>query len=114
MMLGGVESITRIIWTQLVLLSQASVAVQVRVMTFVWPQPFVTRSVYLTATEPQPSWAVAVPVTFVPVSAPHSRVALAGQVSLGGTVSLMRIVNDQVLLLPQASCASQVRVITHG
>src|SRR5437867_2455123 len=42
---GLVVSRTVIVWTQLTLLPQASVAVQVRAMTFVAPQPLVTESV---------------------------------------------------------------------
>ena len=43
-MVGGVVSRTVIVWTALVLLPQASVAVQVRAITFVAPQLVVTRS----------------------------------------------------------------------
>src|SRR5437667_9022149 len=77
---GGVVSRTVIVCTQLVLLPQASVAVQVRNITLVPAQLLLTASVELIVTVPQPSWAVATPVMLVLVSAGHSRVTLSGQV----------------------------------
>ena len=62
--------------------------------------------------EPQASVAVATPVLFVEVSAGHSRTRSAGTVRAGGVVSLTVICCTQVLLLPQASVAVQVRLIT--
>src|SRR6266481_6628602 len=57
------------------------------------------------------SVAVAMPVMFVIGATVHSRVMSAGQTMTGGTVSLKPIVCTQPLLLPQASCADQVRKI---
>src|SRR5207247_5790800 len=88
------------------------VAVQVRAMTLVAPQLLVTESRYVTVTAPHPSCAVATPVTFVVVLAGQSRVILVGQIRLGRVVSRTVMVCTQLLLLPQASVAVQVRAIT--
>src|SRR5438552_18370743 len=61
------------------------------------------------ATEPQPSWAVAMPVALVVMLAGHSRVRLAGQVIEGGVVSRTVIVCTQLALLAHWSVAVQVR-----
>src|SRR6266705_5072806 len=111
-MTGGVVSRTVMVWTQRELLPQASVAIQVRAMTLVALQLFVTESLKLTLTAPQPSWAVATPVEFVPVSAGHSSTRFGGQVMTGGVVSRTVMVWRQLLLLPQASVAVQVRAMT--
>src|SRR2546422_8489297 len=63
LIVGGVVSRTVMVWTQLLLLPHWSVAVQVRAMSLVPPQPLLTESLKLTFTKPQPSWAVATPVT---------------------------------------------------
>jgi hypothetical protein len=52
---GGVVSLTVIVWMQLVLLPHWSVAVQVRAITRVFPQFVVTRSLYRSVTALQPS-----------------------------------------------------------
>src|SRR6266581_3015628 len=111
-MTGGVVSRTVMVWMQLLLMPQASVAVQVRAMTLVPPQLLVTESLKLMLTEPQPSRAVATPVKLVLVSAGHSSTTFVGQVMTGGVVSSTEIVCAQLLLLPQASVAVQVRVMT--
>src|SRR6266568_9252179 len=111
-MAGGVVSRTVIVWMQLLLLPQASVAVQVRAMTLVPPQLLVTESLKLMLTELQPSSAVATPVKLVLVSAGHSSTTFVGQVITGGVVSSTVIVWTQLLLLPQASAAVQVRAMT--
>src|SRR6266511_2665043 len=60
-----------------------------------------------------PSWAVATPVTFVPVSViGHSSTTLGGQVMVGFTVSRTVMVCAQLMLLLHASVAVQVRVMT--
>src|SRR5438874_6977579 len=84
---GLVMSRTVMVCTQLVLLPQASMAVQVRAMILVAPQLLVTESRYVTVTAPHPSWAVATPVAFVLVLAGQSKVTSAGQIRLGRVVS---------------------------
>ena len=86
-MVGGVVSRTVIVCTQLVLFPQWSLAVQVREMTFVPPQPVTTLSLKLTVTTPQSSCAAATPVAFVVVLAGHSRTRSGGQVIVGGLTS---------------------------
>src|SRR5206468_425109 len=63
-------------------------------------------------TEPQPSRAAATPVIFVRVSPGHSRTTFAGSASAGRVVSRTVIVCTQLLELPPASVAFQVRVMT--
>src|SRR6266404_5381394 len=70
---GAVVSRIVIVWVQLALVPQPSVAVQVRAITSEAPQPVVTASAYVTATWPHASCAEATPVAFVLVSAGHSR-----------------------------------------
>ncbi len=65
----------------------------------------------MTVTEPQPSEAVATPVTSVVGEAGHSRTTLLGQVMVGGVVSRTVMVWTQWALLPQASVAVQVRAM---
>src|SRR5207247_380419 len=97
---GLVVSRTVMVWTQVVVLPQWSVAVQVRAITLVPAQLLVTASLYLTVTALQLSWAVAAPVLFVLVSAGHSSTTLAGQVIVGLVVSRTVIVWTQLTLLP--------------
>src|SRR5436309_13216476 len=91
-MLGGVMSRTVIVCRALALLPQASVAVQVRAITFVLAQLVVTTSLKLMLTLPQPSEAVATPVTFVVVTAGHSSTRFVGATIVGGVVSCTVIV----------------------
>src|SRR5437899_406404 len=77
-MTGAVVSTTVIVWTPFVLFPQASVAVQVRLITLVPPQLLFTASRKLIDTAPHPSCAVAIPVAFVRVSAGHSNVRSGG------------------------------------
>src|SRR5436309_2221746 len=58
---GLVVSTTVMVWTQVAKLPKSSVAVQVRVMTPVLPQPGAKASVWLMATLPQVSLPVADP-----------------------------------------------------
>ncbi len=60
----------------------------------------------------QPSVAVATPVTFVRVSPGHWSTRFAGSLNAGGVVSRTVMVCAQLALLPQASVAVQVRVMT--
>src|SRR6266567_3402364 len=109
---GGVVSLTVIVCTQLALLPQSSVAVQVRATIVLPPQVLLTLSLWLTVTALHPSRAVATPVTIVVGRAGHSRVMFVGQVIVGGVVSRIVIVWTQSVLLPQASIAVQVREMT--
>src|SRR6266567_4440320 len=63
-------------------------------------------------TEPQPSVAVATPVTFVAVLPGHWRTRLAGSLSDGGVVSTTVMVWRALALLPHWSVAAQAREIT--
>src|SRR6266542_204384 len=96
----------------LVTLLLASVAVQVRVMTPVLPQPGAKASVWLIVTVPHVSLPVASPVPTGLVSPVHSTVVSDGTVRLGLVVSTIVIVCTQVFKLSQSSVAVQVRVMT--
>jgi hypothetical protein len=109
---GGVVSTAAIVCGPLMLFPQASVAVQVRVITLVLPQPGALVSAWLIVTSPQVSNPVAVPVVAGLVSPLHSTVAASGKVRLGAVVSTTVIVWAPLVLFPQASVADQVRVIT--
>src|SRR6266498_168641 len=98
--------------TQLTLLEQPSVAVQVRAMTLEPPQLVVIESLYWIVTALQASCAVATPQALVLVSAGHSRIWFGGQVMVGLRVSRTVVVCRQEALLPQSSVAVQVRAIT--
>jgi len=113
-MTGAVVSVTVIVWVQVPALLQLSVAVHVRVMTDALAQvPAATLSLAETAGAPsQLSVAAALPVLTGAVEASHVTVTLAGQVMTGAVASTTRIVWPQLLLLPQASFAVQVRVMT--
>src|SRR6266853_2924533 len=109
---GLVVSRTVIICTALVVLPQASAAVQVRAITFVPLQLLVTESEKVRVTALQVSCASAAPVAFVPVLvAGHSRTTLAGITSEGRVVSRTAIVCTQETELPQPSVAVHVRKI---
>src|SRR5205814_10580587 len=100
-----------IVCTQLALLPQPSVAVQVRRML---PLPvqlaLPTASTKLMLAAPlHVSVAVAAPVLFVVGATVHSKLMAAGQVMTGATVSWKRMVCTQLALLPQPSVAVQVR-----
>src|SRR6266850_554597 len=85
--LGLVVSTTVIFCAALVALLQASVAVQVRVITPVLPQPGANESIWLIVTAPQVSLPVAWPVPAGLVSPVHSTVLSDGTVRLGLVVS---------------------------
>jgi hypothetical protein len=132
-MAGAWLSTTVTVWSQVELLPQLSVAVQVRVMTLSCAQlPAAELSAKLTAgSASQLSVALALPpvlaglvfcreVTRVVmqllsavalISVVHCTVALAGQVITGATMSRVVISCWQSALLPQVSVAVQVRVI---
>src|SRR5512137_1562204 len=110
-MAGFVVSRTTIVCRPLVLLPQASVAVQVRQSVLVLPQLLLTMSLKVMVTVLQASGAVAAPVTFVRVSPGHSSTRFAGNRSAGGVVSRTVIVCSALVALPQASATVQVRKI---
>ena len=115
---GAVVSTIVIVCRQsLPTLPQASVAVQVRVMVDSLAQePGATLSLAETAgAGSQLSVAVAVPVPEAAVEALHSTVTFAGHVMTGAVESSSTvIVWLQLLLLPHASVAVQVRVMLDG
>jgi len=101
---------TVMVWTHVELLPQASVARQVREMTFALPQVVEVASVYVIMGVPQLSMAVATPVVLVVVTAGQSSVTLAGQVITGAVVSTNVTVWLHWAVFPQASVARQMRV----
>ena len=108
---GTVRSTTLTFWLQLLLLPQASVAAQVRVASKVvpqWPAKFVTVLIIVIVLLPLLSVAVgASNVQGVPCS---TVLLVLLQVITGAVVSTIVTFWLQVLLLPQASVAAQVRV----
>jgi len=108
---GGVMSRTVMVWTQLFELPHASVAVQVRAMTFVPPQFVVTWSAKRTVAWLHALWAIATPVTFVVVMAGHSRTRFEGQLIAGGVPRTVMVCTTFVLR-PELSVALQVREMT--
>src|SRR5258705_81322 len=93
-MVGGVMSPTVIFCSQLTVLPQLSLAVHVRVMTFVLGQaPGASVSAYATSgLGSQLSVAVATPVAFVEVESVQATLLLAGQVMNGAVPSVTVIV----------------------
>src|SRR6266540_4139796 len=84
---GGVVSTVFTVWTHEAELPDGSVAVQVRVIVTVPPQPGTLTSAKVTVGVEQLSTAVAVPVADGLVLAGHPSTTLAGQVIAGGVVS---------------------------
>jgi hypothetical protein len=111
-MLGAVVSTTVIVCTALAALPHSSVAVQVRVMTSVFPQPATLVSLSVMVTLPQVSLPVATPVAALVVSSVHSTCTSAGAVTLGAVVSTTVMVCVPLDTFPLSSVAVQVRVIT--
>src|SRR5207249_144361 len=110
-MTGGVLSAKVMCCTQVLMLPQASVAFQVRSMPG-WPVQLaaVPASVKVIVTVwPQLSVAVAPPVLAGAVEPPQASTLSAGQVMTGGVLSAKVMCCTQVLMLPQASVAFQVR-----
>ena len=102
------------IWRQVLLFPQASVASQVLLIVYSCGQapPVVTSLKSTAGAGSQLSEAVAEPVLAGSVLSSHSTVMLAGQrVITGGVLSSTVMVWAQVLLLPHASVAIQVRVM---
>src|SRR6185503_9859907 len=112
-MLGPWVSLMVMICTQVLLLLQLSVAVQVRAMLVQPPPaPGVITSLEVILLIPlQSSVAVAIPVSAGRIEALQSTVLSVGQVMLGPWVSVTVMVCTQVLLLFQLSVAVQVRAM---
>src|SRR5881409_2438159 len=108
---GGVVSAKLMCCTQVLMLPQASWAFQVRAMPALPVQlAGVAASVKVMVTGwPQLSVALALPVLAGAVQSPQARTLSAGQVMTGATVSAKVMCCTQLLLLPQASSAFQVR-----
>jgi hypothetical protein len=108
--IAAVVSTTVMVWTQLRRLLQESVAVQVRVITPLLAQAATKVSENAITTGPQPDVPVAMPVASGLVELPHSTVTSAGQVMLRAVGSTKAMLCTQLIELPQASVAVQVRV----
>jgi hypothetical protein len=107
---------TVIVKLQLAVLFEVSVAVQVTVVTPTGKtEPEVTTTLFwflqTTLWMAQLSLAVGAKVAFAPLGQVGSSVWLAGQVIAGGCVSLTVTVNEQVLVLFEASRAVHVTVV---
>jgi hypothetical protein len=115
---GGVVSTIVIVCVQLAWLPQPSVAVHVRAIVPVLPQPAVNTSAWVMVGFPQLSEPVAEPVPAGDVSPVHSTVALSGQLIDGGVVSFTVIVCVQMAkhVVPSSPIAltRYVRVIVVG
>ena len=114
MIVGTVESTTVMAWVQVLLLPQASVAVQTREIAAPDAQS-PAFEIFVKVTDgsgSQLSVAVAVPVSVGSVTPSHSTVASAGQVISGGVVSTTVTVWVQLDALPHSSVAVQTREIT--
>src|SRR3954465_13891269 len=98
----------------LVLLPQVSMAVQSLLITEVPPQLLLTLSENVMVTAPQPSCEMAAPVLLVVVTAGHSRVRSGGTINIGRVVSRTVMNCVPLVLLPQASTASQVRAMNRA
>lgn len=109
MIVGGVVSRMVINCVPLVVLPQASVARQIREISFAPPQLLLTISLKATVTVPQPSCAVAIPVLSTLVLAGHSKVIFGGKVNAGAIESRTVIVWIRLVTFPQRSRAVQVR-----
>src|SRR5438552_2215772 len=115
-MVGALVSLSVMVWVWLALLPQASVTVQVRVMTLTtWLEqaPLVSLSLCVRVPLLQVSVPVGAPVAAGLVSPGHSTIASAGKFTkLGALVSLLLIALPILALLPQASVTVHVRIIT--
>src|SRR5215510_10923986 len=109
---GAIVSCTVITCSLVVLLPQASVAMNVLVTSVGQLPPSVRLE--LTVTVPQLSVAVASNVASAGTSARHSTVLLGGTVSVGAIVSCTVITCCLVVLLPQASVAMYVLCTSFG
>ena len=115
---GGVVSSTLIVCTQVLKLPQASVALHVLEIVYIYcgqpTVPCVLTSLKVMTTSSgaeQLSIPVAIPVLFGEVSSSHSIVVFAAQIIVGGVVSSTVIICVQTAVFPQGSEAVHVRVI---
>src|SRR5437867_8102265 len=108
---GGVVSTKVMCWTQVAMLPQLSVAVQVRSMPALPVQlAGVGASLkVMPGSPPQLSVAVARPVLLGSVESPHCNCLSGGQVITGSGVSTKVMCWTQVAMLPQPSVAGEVR-----
>ena len=117
-MVGGVLSSMVMTWPQVLLLPQASVAVQVRLMVYSCGQTIeavVTSLKVTTGAGSQLSVAVAFPVLAGNVLAVHSMVIFAGQsVMTGAVLSSTTMVWTHAAVLPHASTVLKVRVMVYS
>src|SRR5215510_6928766 len=110
-MLGAVLSTLAIVSLHTLVLPHGSVATQVRVATNVFPHPRLVTVLNIVI--------VAVPHRLLTVgvsklmAAPHSLVLFPAHTIVGTLVSMVAIVWLQILVLPQASVTTQVRVATN-
>ena len=110
-MAGAVVSATEIVWLHVAVLPQASVAVQVRVEASRFPgSELVTVVVTVMTTSLPLHVSVAVGRSKSQV-APHSTIRSGTQVIAGGVMSCTVMVWTHWLWLPQASVATQVRLM---
>src|SRR6266571_3550497 len=112
LMVGGVWSSTVTVWLHSAVLPQASVARHVRVVSKVlpqWPAVLVTVLRMVMVTAPQVSLAVGASKSQVLL---HSTVLLGTQVMVGLVVSTTVTFWLQSAVLPQASVARHVRVVS--
>src|ERR1044071_6462798 len=98
---------------QLLLLPHSSVALHVRVATNVLPPVWLV-IVPVTETVAVPHVSLAVGSSKVRLPTPHSFVLLAAQLMVGAVVSILAMVWLQVLVLPERSVATHVRVASKG
>src|SRR5205809_3220589 len=112
-MVGGVVSTNVMCWMQVAVLPQPSVAVQVRSIpgTPAQPAAVAASAKVIDTGAAQLSVAVAEPVWPGSVGSPHWSCWSAGQVIVGGVVSMTVMCWTQVAVLPQPSVAVQVRSI---
>lgn len=111
---GGVISCTKIVWLQVDVFPQSSVADQVRLimLPFTHDPGIITSENVKDTFGSQLSIAVAKPVLEGDVLAEHVKVALGGHVMTGPELSITEIICIQELVFPQSSIAVHVRSIT--
>ncbi len=114
-MMGAVLSDTRMLWVQLLLFPQASVANQVRIIVNSCGQipPVVASVKPIFGAVSQLSVAVGLPVPDGNVLALQSTEAFAGQDMVGAVPSITVMVCVQFMLFPLALVAVQVRVMVY-
>src|SRR5436309_14855183 len=111
---GPSVSVTVMVWSQVDLFPQLSVAVQILVLSSsLFRSPGAVTSLWvILATPLQASMALALPVSAGSVETVQTRPTVAGQASTAPTASVTVMAWSQVEMLPQLSVAVQVRVMT--